>query len=64
MKVTVFYEKNKKPCRKTMSLPNREWLCAFDFEEIKNRLQRGCSWGDTIVMRKIRVGNEEYMGLW
>ena len=64
MKVTVFYEKNDKPHRKTINYPDSSWLSVFDFERIQNRIHRDCTWGDTIVMRKVCVGNEEYVGCW
>ena len=63
MKVTVFYDKNNKRRRKTINYPDRDWLCVFDFEKIKSRIQRSCPW-DSVIMRKVCVGSEEYVGLW
>lgn len=73
MKVTVYYEtKNKrlaenKKHRRTISFIGRDdipCLAPYDFERIKDGIKKYCRWDDTVIMRKIIHGNDEYMGCW
>lgn len=71
MKVTVFYErKNKrlnerKKLRKTIDFPDKDWLWGDDFKAIHDIVKKRCCLSDdALVIRKIKVGQDEYMGCW
>ena len=72
MKVTVFYEiRNKRlnersKHQKTINYTEKYSLCGDDFEYIKKKVRAAarCGYDDVCIVRKIRVGRDEYMGCW
>ena len=69
MKVTVFYErKNKrlnerKKLRKTIDFPDKDWLWGDDFKSIRDIIRSKCCFpDDALTIRKIKVGQDEYIG--
>ena len=71
MKVTVFYERKNKRLnvhekrRKTIDYSAKLWLWEDDFKAIHDIVKKRCCLSDdALVIRKIKVGQDEYMGCW